>query len=265
MAKWLDKYNDGGPVQENYNDAQASVGPNFVGTGYDTTGRNYSPAWGGQFAMGGALPGATGMMYARTINPAPSNGKYAKKTKASAENGKEMKFWQEGLDFKPKTISEDGADISKNLKKQAEEFLAKRNTNRNTISQYTPKKGEAERLDKEKLQRIEDSYKLLNKLASSKHTAKAMENIVEPMIAMEMGVGAGKLIGKGAKALAKKAYKVNPWAEKLMNPNMGYRIADEASYQDFMSSGYVRPKSLTPEWENKTLKIKSWHFQHLLQ
>ena len=40
-----------------------------------------------EFAMGGGLPGATGMMYARTVNPAPSNGKYAKKTKASAKDG----------------------------------------------------------------------------------------------------------------------------------------------------------------------------------
>jgi hypothetical protein len=35
--------------------------------------------------MGGSLPGVTGMMYART--GAPSNGKYAKKTKPSAEDG----------------------------------------------------------------------------------------------------------------------------------------------------------------------------------
>ena len=263
MANWLDKYEQGGLVlkkktKDNYgtkhnpNDVKVSVGPNFVGLGYNTKGRNYSPAWGGQFQMGGSLPGSVGFMYARTQNPAPSNGKYAKKTQASAQNGQEMKYYQDGLDFKPKSISQDGRNISKELKKEAEEKLKKMNKPKATISQYTPKASEAERLDKEKLQRIEDSYKLLNKLASSKHTTKAMENIVEPMIAMEMGVGAGKLIGKGAKALAKKAYKVNPWAEKLMNPNMGYRIADEASYQDFMSSGYVRPKSLTPEFQSKT-------------
>ena len=43
-----------------------------------------------EMQMGGALPGATGMMYARTINPAPANGKYAKKTKASAQFGMEL-------------------------------------------------------------------------------------------------------------------------------------------------------------------------------
>jgi hypothetical protein len=61
--------------------------------------------------MGGALPGAVGFTYARTQNPAPSNGKYAKKTKASAQNGKEMSFYQNGLDFTPKSISKNGSVI----------------------------------------------------------------------------------------------------------------------------------------------------------
>ena len=116
MAKnWLEKYNDGGPVQPNYNDAQASTGPGYVGTGYDTTGRNYSPAWGGQFQMGGSLPGAVGFMYARTAGSAPDNGKYAKKTKASAQNGKEMQFYQNGLDWKPNNISKNGSVIKDDL------------------------------------------------------------------------------------------------------------------------------------------------------
>jgi hypothetical protein len=91
---WLDKYNDGGPVQPNYNDYSVSAGPGFEGDGYSNVGRNYSPAWGGQFAMGGSIggatqgiPGATGFMYART-GTTPSNGKYAKKTMASAQDGK---------------------------------------------------------------------------------------------------------------------------------------------------------------------------------
>jgi hypothetical protein len=87
---WLEKYNDGGPVQPNYNDASVSMSKDFVGDGYSNVGRNYSPAWGGQFAMGGSMPGSVGFMYART-GDIPSNGPYAKKTKASAENGKEIK------------------------------------------------------------------------------------------------------------------------------------------------------------------------------
>jgi hypothetical protein len=98
---WLNKFDQGGLVLKqktkdnfdlkvNPNDVEASVGPGYVGDGYDTTGRNYSPAWGGQFAMGGSMPGAVGFTYARTAGSAPANGKYTKKTKASAQNGKKL-------------------------------------------------------------------------------------------------------------------------------------------------------------------------------
>lgn len=60
-------------------------------------------------AMGGSLPGSVGFTYARTQGAAPSNGPYAKKTKASAENG--MTYYQHGLDWKPKTISKNGSVI----------------------------------------------------------------------------------------------------------------------------------------------------------
>ena len=81
--------------------------------GLTDVGFNYNGAWGGTMQMGGSLPGAVGFTYARTNSPAPSNGKYAKKTKASAQNGEEMRYYQEGLDFKPKTISKDGGWLSK--------------------------------------------------------------------------------------------------------------------------------------------------------
>ena len=224
---WLEKYNDGGPIQPNYNDSNASAGPGFQGDGYSNVGRNYSPAWGGQFQKGGAvkrvmqptetfknfgynpkenemsteystsiggpgevylvpgyrqgrllddpeatfnmygehlggpfktvqaaedfaqlrhkyvdknknlpapfktrdyamggsiggatqgIPGATGFMYARDSGSTPSKAKGRNKedvTDASAENGKEMKFYQEGLDFKPKSISKNGSKVIK--------------------------------------------------------------------------------------------------------------------------------------------------------
>ena len=62
--------------------------------------------------MGGSIPGSVGFTYART-GDVPSNGKHAKKTKASAENGKEMQYYQEGLDWKPKMISRDGGWLDK--------------------------------------------------------------------------------------------------------------------------------------------------------
>ena len=58
---WLSKYEDGGSMQEyqeNYNDSSVSMGPGFVGMGNNTKGRNYSPAWGGQFEDGGEIPQA---------------------------------------------------------------------------------------------------------------------------------------------------------------------------------------------------------------
>ena len=276
MKVWLDKYNDGGPIQPNYNDASVSMSDDFVGDGYSNVGRNYSPAWGGQFqkggklpmyvsdkndprlkaykdsldvrtkydqtfkpgsktrpltkkeqqfwkdeetglapnlveydpksgknagyfyfghfkkptqpveyrpeptpqstidwiegngyseeyvpnveqpknanpfgiiedpqtgyrhryrtstgelempfkggqryiqpkmAVGGSIPGAVGFTYARTED-IPSNGPYAKKTMASAQNGMEMKYYQEGLDWKPKSISRDGSVIKDDM------------------------------------------------------------------------------------------------------------------------------------------------------
>ena len=155
---WLNKYEQGGMVldqqpDDNYgkkpnpNDVQASVGPDFVGLGYDTTGRNYSPAWGGQFAMGGALPGAVGYTYARTQNPAPSNGKYAKKTKASAQDGLLMNFEPEKMRSDATRVApavrpltkkeqEENARINKENQKKTEErdkkIVAERQANKNT-------------------------------------------------------------------------------------------------------------------------------------
>lgn len=87
---WLDKYDDGGEL--NYNDSSVSFPPNYVGQAYDITGRDYSPAWGGQFQMGGSMPGAVGFMYART--GAPSKGPRRNQTSvtdASAQDGTRIK------------------------------------------------------------------------------------------------------------------------------------------------------------------------------
>jgi hypothetical protein len=112
---WLDQYASGGTMQEyqeNYNDSKATASPDMVGDGFSNVGRNYSPAWGGQFQEGGSLPGSVGFTYARTKG-IPSNGPYAKKTLPSAQNGQEMQYYQNGLDFKPKSISRDGGWLNK--------------------------------------------------------------------------------------------------------------------------------------------------------
>lgn len=89
---WLDKYQDGGELQ-----------PPMAGANQTIP----------MYAMGGGIPGAVGFTYARTSGAAPSEGPYAKKTLPSAQNGQEMKFFQEGLDWKPKTISRNGGWLDK--------------------------------------------------------------------------------------------------------------------------------------------------------
>jgi hypothetical protein len=101
---------DGGWLSK-YNTPEAQNGIEGTMAGLTDVGFNYNGAWGGTMAMGGSLPGSVGFTYARTQGSAPANGKYTKKTKASAQNGQEMKFYQEGLDWKPKNISRDGSVI----------------------------------------------------------------------------------------------------------------------------------------------------------
>jgi len=101
---WLDKLE----VPEAQNGIEGTMG------GLTDVGFNYNGAWGGpSMAMGGSLPGSVGFTYARIQGSAPANGKYTKKTKASAQNGAEMSFYQNGLDWKPRNISRDGAWLDK--------------------------------------------------------------------------------------------------------------------------------------------------------
>jgi hypothetical protein len=51
MKGWLDNFGKA----DNANDSNVSLPEGFVGLGYNTKGRNYSPAWGGQFQKGGNL------------------------------------------------------------------------------------------------------------------------------------------------------------------------------------------------------------------
>ena len=102
---WLDKYD----APQAQNGIEGTMG------GLTDVGFNYNGAWGGTMQMGGSLPGAVGFTYARTAGAAPANGPYAKKTKASAQNGQEMKYYQAGLDFKPKTISQNGSAITTDI------------------------------------------------------------------------------------------------------------------------------------------------------
>jgi hypothetical protein len=66
MKGWLDNYGKA----DNANDSNVSVSEDFVGLGYNTKGRNYSSAWGGQFQDGGQLIPVSPMQ--QIIGQAPS-------------------------------------------------------------------------------------------------------------------------------------------------------------------------------------------------
>jgi hypothetical protein len=64
-----------------------------------------------KYQMGGSIPGAVGFTYARTNSPAPSNGKYAKKTMPSAQEGRTITI-DEG-DEKKRKILTDSSEYAK--------------------------------------------------------------------------------------------------------------------------------------------------------
>ena len=256
MANWLNKYEQGGMVlkkktKDNYdlkanpNDVKASVGPGYVGLGYDTTGRNYSPAWGGQFAMGGALPGAVGFTYARTQSPAPSNGKYAKKTKASAQDGLLMNFEPEKVRSDATRVApavrpltkkeqEENARINKENQKKTEErnkkIVAERQANKNTKGDLsTP--GSWHTADKLRLfpesvggvgemfdEYVNPAY-LVGSLADQLGESVARKDIGGAAKTLAMTAGLGAL---GVDPLG-DAIKAQRWSQKAIN-NLGYDV-----------------------------------------
>ena len=64
---------------DNYNDSQASAPEGMIGDGYSNVGRDYSPAWGGQFQMGGNV-------YPVNYVPQAQEGKTMFKTPSIVEN-----------------------------------------------------------------------------------------------------------------------------------------------------------------------------------
>jgi len=119
--KWIDNYIDGqlrtllyegDRAKQNYSDEEANqlLSHPRIKRKFNKL-NNYLQK--GELAMGGSIPGSVGFTYARTNSPAPSEGPYAKKTMPSAQNGQEMKYYQEGLDWKPRTISKNGGWLDK--------------------------------------------------------------------------------------------------------------------------------------------------------
>ena len=191
---------------DNYNDSEVHVPKGFHGDGYTSIGNNFNPAWGGQFQMGGSLPGAIGMMYSR--QGAPSNGKYAKKTMASAQNGKEMQYYQQGLDWQPKTISQNGTWLDK----FQEEHPSVRSIQNDTMNR--------------KIQ----EYK-----GRDKETTVTQKDNARIIIPKEIK----KLTGKQQNELAQRK------SEEQANKDWVKGSMEEAYKSPLMSPGYFTPEGMT--------------------
>ena len=177
--------------------------------------------WGKDFAMGGSLPGSVGFTYARTKG-IPSNGPYAKKTMASAQNGMEMKFYQEGLDWKPRNISRDGSEIPQ----------AQLGTH-----MLTP---DYSQVGENIMEMLSVPQKALTKLFSGKYqTPSEAMNIKNPVGAFAVDAILDPVNLMGAGAIGKAAKEAIAFKPK---PGMMYRGLGEEGFKDAVESGVLRPK-----------------------
>jgi hypothetical protein len=267
--KWLDNFGKA----DNANESTVSFSENFVGEGYDTEGRNYSPAWGGQFQMGGSIPGSVGFTYARTINPAPSEGKYAKKTMPSAQNGIQQdatrvssnvsdKLWGIQRELDAQNLSDDSfrekynmslhqfkmrdSEYANAIKRQMDlrrqtdpnysELNLPRTDVRSKNYQGNPNLGFIPGTSKgESRAAIEDAF-----LATTTATAPLL-----PVNTAKIAKGAQQL-GKylTEETALRNAYKLNPYAFKP-NPEAYYRMIGDKGLDDLVESGIVRSNQST--------------------
>jgi hypothetical protein len=215
--------------------------------------------------MGGSLPGATGHMYARI--GAPSNGKYAKHTLASAQDGKKVKYgtpeYEEAYN-KGEVVTKEGVRSPILL----DEVVVKgKKKDKNWLEQYADKIVD-ENKDAGVLGAILgtpiSAVMSLPQLMGMKAFTGEMERPSEALdienpygaAAVDIVTDPANLIGAGVltkeKALARlmaskeagllsRTHKLNPWAFKA-NPEMGYRMLGTEGYQDAINSGVLRAK-----------------------
>ena len=88
----------------------------------------------------------------------------------------------------------------------------------------------------------------IHRAVESKTASNAWHNIAEPMMNIEMGMGAGKLAKPALEAAGKylteetalkNAYKLNPYAFKP-NPESYYRMIGDEGLADLQNVGYIR-------------------------
>jgi hypothetical protein len=274
MAKgWLDNYGK----EDNYNDSSVSAPEGFRGDGYSNVGRNYSPAWGGQFQMGGSLPGATGHMYARV--GAPSNGKYAKKTLASAQDGKWLDKWKEDH---PSVRSIQNDVMNRKIqehKGKSKETNVVQKDNTKTVTpkeikklsgkqqnELAQKQSEEQARKDQVFENMQEAYKSplmspgyftpegmaigaiqgATKLGPDLYEGNYKEAALDALMVLPEVGNIAKALGP-SKGLLSNTYKLNPWAERLNDANKSYRVAGLDALEDFNNAGILRSQRTLPE------------------
>lgn len=80
-----------------------------------------------------------------------------------------------------------------------------------------------------------------------------------PLLAYKLGKPLVKKAGQylTEKTALKNTYNINPFAEKLNNPNTFKRIVNEEGYTDFVNSGVVRSRSSRPDYVKPRIRYKN--------
>jgi hypothetical protein len=288
---WLDNYGE----EDNYNDSEVSLPEGFVGEGIFNGPKFDNPAWGGQFEEGGVLPGATGHMYAR--HGAPSNGKYAKKTLPSAQDGKKVKYgtpeYEEAYN-KGEVISKEGEHspilldevvIQNNYKRprgfweQYRDKIVEENKDAGVLGaiigtpvsaitslpQLAMMKGFTGKMERPSEAIGFENKEGLFKSPSSfgKHASNfVLDAVTDPLNLVGAGIltkenALAKLAASKESGLLSNAYKLNPFAERLNNANKSYRVAGMDALEDFQNTGVLRSQRALPENPTFLDKVKA--------
>jgi hypothetical protein len=218
--------------------------------------------------MGGSIPGAVGFSYARTNSPAPSEGKYAKKTMASAQDGSKVKYgtpeYEEAYN-KGEVLSSTGERSPITLDEVTVQNTYKKD--KNWLEQYADKITE-ENKDAGVMGAIFgtplSAVTSLPQMFATKSITGEMQRPSEAMniqnpygaMAVDAVLDPANLVGAGLltkeKALSRiaaskesgvlsNAYKLNRNSFKT-NSNNFYRQVDNTTYNEGLESGIIKRK-----------------------
>jgi len=115
------------------------------------------------------------------------------------------------------------------------------------LSPYVPQQGDQERMQVARDQYLKEQNAPLNRAAANPYMANAMSNIVEPILTIDAGLGAGQLVKRGLRGLIKQAPQHSEeilrgpidWADAVNRQNNPY--FDARGYENQLKSPYQAP------------------------